>query len=80
MSTITPCLWFDDRIEEAITFYLDSFPSARLVETARPDPARPPLTAIIELEGQKFMLLNGGKTDFAFNEAVSFMIECDGQA
>lgn len=80
MNTIMPCLWFDDSIEEAITFYTGTFPSARLIETARPDAGRPPLTAIIELEGQKFMLLNGGKVDFAFNESVSFMIECDGQA
>lgn len=37
------------------------------------------LTAIFELDGQRFMALDGGPI-FTFNEAVSFYVECDDQA
>ena len=36
------------------------------------------LTAIFELNGQRFMALDGGPI-FSFNEAVSFYIECEDQ-
>ena len=37
------------------------------------------LTAIFELDGQRFMALDGGPI-FTFNEPVSFYVECDDQA
>lgn len=37
------------------------------------------LTAIFELNGQRFMALDGGPI-FTFNEAVSFYVECEDQA
>jgi predicted 3-demethylubiquinone-9 3-methyltransferase (glyoxalase superfamily) len=37
------------------------------------------LTAIFELDGQRFMALDGGPI-FQFNEAVSFYVECEDQA
>src|SRR5699024_1220583 len=52
--------------------------TARVVEVVRPEPDRPAFTAVIELENQRFMLLNGGP-EFPFTEAVSFVIDCDGQ-
>ena len=36
------------------------------------------LTAIFELDGQRFMALDGGPI-FTFNEAVSFYVECEDQ-
>ena len=78
MTKLMPCLWFDDRIVEAIQFYTDTFPSAKVLEVVRHGPDKPAFTAVIELEGQKFMLLNGGPR-FPFTEAVSFVIDCDGQ-
>jgi predicted 3-demethylubiquinone-9 3-methyltransferase (glyoxalase superfamily) len=78
MTKIMPCLWFDDRIEDAIKFYTETFKSAKVHEIVRQAPDKPAFTAVIELEGHKFMLLNGGP-QFKFNEAVSFMIDCDGQ-
>ena len=36
------------------------------------------LTAIFELDGQRFMALDGGPI-FKFNEAVSFYVECEDQ-
>jgi predicted 3-demethylubiquinone-9 3-methyltransferase (glyoxalase superfamily) len=79
MTKIMPCLWFDDRIDDAITFYTETFKSAKVHEVVRQDPKGPAFTAVIELEGQKFMLLNGGP-QFKFTEAVSFMVECADQA
>lgn len=73
-----PCLWFDDRIDDAIKFYSETFKSAKVHELVRHAPDKPAFTAIIELDGQKFFLLNGGP-QFKFTEAVSFMIDCDGQ-
>lgn len=79
MTSIMPCLWFDNRIDEAIEFYTTTFKSAKVHEVNRQDPKGPAFTAVIELEGQKFMLLNGGP-EFKFTEAVSFMIDCADQA
>ena len=80
---ITPCLWFDDRIEEAAHY------SARLFKgritnishygEAGPLPAGKVLTAHVEMLGTTFMLLNGGP-EFKFTEAISFYIDCKDQA
>ncbi|UXN72256.1 VOC family protein [Devosia sp. A8/3-2] len=78
MTDIMPCLWFDNRIDEAIEFYTSTFKSAKVHEVTHQDPNGPAFTAVIELEGHKFMLLNGGP-QFKFTEAVSFMINVDGQ-
>lgn len=78
MQSIMPCLWFDNRIDEAIEFYTSTFKDAKVLRVVRNAPDQPAFTAVIELQGQKFMLLNGGP-QFHFTEAVSFMIDCDGQ-
>ena len=85
---ITPCLWFDDRAEEAATFYTGIFPNSRIVTTTRYGKAgqevhgRPPGTVMVvtfELEGQAFTALNGGPV-FTFNEAISLQVTCETQA
>src|SRR5215217_2090470 len=73
-----PCLWIDDRIDDAVKFYTDTFKSAQIHTVNRQGPDQPAFTAVIELEGQKIMLLNGGPR-YPFTEAVSFVIDCDGQ-
>lgn len=78
MTKLMPCLWFDDRIDEAISFYTTTFRDSKVVELVRNTPDSPAFTAVIELAGQKIFLLNGGPR-FPFTEAVSIMIECDGQ-
>ena len=80
MSKIMPCLWFDNRIDDAIRFYTETFKSAKVHDIKRQTPDGPAFTAVIELEGQKFMLLNGSPTQFPFTEAVSFTIDCQDQA
>jgi predicted 3-demethylubiquinone-9 3-methyltransferase (glyoxalase superfamily) len=83
MQKIVPCLWFDDRIEEAAKFYTSVFPDAKITHTSRygdagPLPKGKVLTMMFELAGQEFMGLNGGP-QFKFSEAVSFFVRCETQ-
>jgi predicted 3-demethylubiquinone-9 3-methyltransferase (glyoxalase superfamily) len=83
MTKIMPCLWFNNRIDEAIDFYTSTFPQAKLKHVVRQKADGPAYTAVIELAGHEFFLLNGSGADepmFQFNESVSFMIECADQA
>jgi predicted 3-demethylubiquinone-9 3-methyltransferase (glyoxalase superfamily) len=80
---ITPNLWFDTEAEEAANFYISVFKNARMVSIARYTEAGPReagmvMTVEFELDGQRFVGINGGP-DFKFNEAVSFQIDCEDQ-
>jgi predicted 3-demethylubiquinone-9 3-methyltransferase (glyoxalase superfamily) len=86
--TITPCLWFDTEAEEAARFYVSIFPDAAIERVARygkegfevhGKPADSVLTVTFRLLGTEFVALNGGP-QFTFNEAVSFIIQCEDQA
>lgn len=83
MTTITPCLWFNNSIDDAIAFYTSTFKEGKVIAVQRHEPRGPAFTATIELAGHRFFLLNGSGAEasrFPFGEAVSFMIDCDGQA
>ena len=80
---ITPFLWFDTNAEEAANFYASVFKNSKVGTITRygdagPGPKGSVLTAAFELEGQNFVALNGGPL-FKFNEAVSFVINCETQ-
>ena len=81
MPTITPCLWFDGKAEEAATFYASLLPDSRIDKVLRAPGNYPSgkagdvLTVEFTLMGRPFVGLNGGP-HFKFNEAVSFQIEC----
>jgi predicted 3-demethylubiquinone-9 3-methyltransferase (glyoxalase superfamily) len=79
MQKITPFLWFDNNIEEAIDFYTSIFKNFKVHNINRlqgmGDKA---FMASFELEGQEFMALNGGP-QFKFTEAVSFYVNCKNQ-
>jgi len=84
---LATCLWFDTQAEEAANYYLTIFPNSRILDISRYDAAsaqasgRPEgsvLTVLFELDGHKFMGLNGGPI-FKFSEAVSIMVECETQ-
>jgi predicted 3-demethylubiquinone-9 3-methyltransferase (glyoxalase superfamily) len=85
-SRITPFLWFDQNAEEAVDFYLSIFKnSRRITELTNPTPddknygeKGKVLTIAFELDGQKFIALNGGPM-YKFNEAVSFVVSCETQ-
>jgi len=84
MPKITSCLWFDDQAEEAANFYISVFKNSKLGEIARygdagPGPKGGAMTVTFELDGRPFMGLNGGPV-FKFNEAVSFVVDCQDQA
>ena len=68
---IYPCLWFDGKAQEAAEFYCSVFKDSKIVSSN-------PMVVIFELTGKKFMGLNAGP-QFTFNEAVSFVIDCDTQ-
>jgi predicted 3-demethylubiquinone-9 3-methyltransferase (glyoxalase superfamily) len=80
---ITPFLWFDKNAEEAVNFYLSIFKNSRkITEMRTPDDSIAPkgslLTIEFELDGQKFIALNGGPI-YKFTDAISFWIRCKSQ-
>ena len=79
----TTCLWFDTEGEEAANFYTSVFKDSRIGSISRysdgPRPAGTVITVEFELNGQKFVALNGGP-EFKFTEAISFQIPCADQA
>jgi predicted 3-demethylubiquinone-9 3-methyltransferase (glyoxalase superfamily) len=82
-SPITTCLWFDNQAEEAANYYLGIFKDSTLGGIVRyteagPGPAGSVLTVEFELNGQKFVGVNGGPM-FTFSEAISFQIRCADQ-
>jgi predicted 3-demethylubiquinone-9 3-methyltransferase (glyoxalase superfamily) len=81
---IMPCLWFDFNAEEAVEHYLSIFKSGLVVSTTRygktgPGPAGAVMTILFEIEGQRFLALNGGP-HFKFTHAISLIVDCESQA
>ena len=81
---LTTCLWFDGQAEEAANHYISIFERSKLGKIGRyneagPGPAGSVLAVEFELNGQKFVGLNGGP-QFRFNEAISFQVFCEDQA
>ncbi len=66
-----PCLWYDGQARAAAEMYCAIFPNSKIISDSG-------MVIIFELNGQKFMGLNGGP-HFKFNEAVSFVISCKDQ-
>jgi predicted 3-demethylubiquinone-9 3-methyltransferase (glyoxalase superfamily) len=84
MSKITPFLWFNDQAEEAMNFYTGIFKNSKPGHISRYSEAGPGkpgsvMVAEFELEGQRFLALNGGPT-FKFTEAISLVVNCETQA
>ena len=88
MQKFTPCLWFDDKAEEAASFYISIFKNSKIQNIARYGEAgatasgRPKgtvMTVAFQLDGQEFVALNGGP-QFKFTEAISFVVNCADQA
>jgi predicted 3-demethylubiquinone-9 3-methyltransferase (glyoxalase superfamily) len=76
MPKITPFLWFDDRAEEAMHFYISIFKNGQVLGVHRADGKV--LTVTFELDGQRIMGLNGGPL-YRFTEAVSLFVDCETQ-
>ncbi len=83
MQKIVPCLFFDGKAEDAVNFYTSVFKSAKTGHISRygenmPMPKGSVMTAELEIEGQKFLALNGPPM-FTFSPAISFMVNCETQ-
>lgn len=68
---IYACLWFDGQAQEAANFYCSIFKNSKVTNDT-------PMVVNFELDGKKFMGLNGGP-QFKFNESISFVVECNDQ-
>ncbi len=82
-NAFTTCLWFDTEGEAAANYYTSIFKDSKLGRVGRyteagPGPAGTVMAVEFELNGQKFVALNGGP-QFTFNEAISFQIPCADQ-
>lgn len=76
---ITPCIWFDNNASEAVKFYMNVFENGKIITSlnntedsnaSAPDSV---LTIGFELEGFRFLALNGGAT-FRPNPSISFFV------
>ena len=78
MQKIVTCLWMDNWIEDAVNLYVSLFKNSKITNVAHYGDGRV-LTINFELEGQRYMALNGGP-NFPFTEAVSLFVNCVDQA
>lgn len=76
---ITPFLWFDGQAEEAINFYTNIFNNSKITMLNRAGKDGSVMSGAFELDGQQFMVLNGGP-QFKFTEAISMFVDCKDQA
>ena len=78
MQKITPFLWFNNNALEAATFYVSIFENSKILEINRNEENGKVFIVAFQIEGQKFLALNGGPV-FKFTEAVSFLVDCKNQ-
>jgi predicted 3-demethylubiquinone-9 3-methyltransferase (glyoxalase superfamily) len=81
MQKITTFLWFDTQAEEAAKFYVSIFKNSSIGKIARVGEASPKssvLTVSFQLEGQRFVALNGGPK-YKFTPAISLYVDCESQ-
>ena len=85
MTAISPCLWFDDCLEEAAEFYTSVFPSSSIGHLTRhsSEATGEPgavLAGEFTVAGMTFRAINGGPAHAHFSEAISFSVTCQDQA
>jgi predicted 3-demethylubiquinone-9 3-methyltransferase (glyoxalase superfamily) len=86
---ITPFMWFEKNAEEAMNFYVSVFPNSKIVTIQRyPEGITEGpmagfdgkvLTGVFELQGQRFMAIDGGAGVFTPSGAISYLVECETQ-
>ena len=82
MQKITPFLWFDDKAEEAMNFYVAIFKNSKAGNIYRSGDAGgngKVMSVTFELDGQPFMAMNGGP-HFTFSPAISMFVNCETQS
>lgn len=83
MQTITTFLTFNNEAEEAAQFYTSLFKQSAIKSITHyseggPAPAGSVMSVSFELDGQKFIALNGGSS-FHFSDGISLFITCETQ-
>jgi len=68
---IYPCLWYNGQAQAAAKFYCSIFKNSKITADNQ-------MVVTFELNGKKFMGLNGGP-QYKFSPATSFVIECESQ-
>ncbi len=73
-------LWFEKNVAEAARFYCSVFPDSEVtrITTLKDTPGGDCDVVLFRLSGQPFMALGNGNAP-AFNESVSFVIQCENQ-
>ena|SRR6476661_3964559 len=83
MQKVTPFLWFDDKAEEAMNFYLAIFKNSKAGNIYRNGDSAggsgKVMSVTFELDGQPFMAINGGP-HFTFSPAISMFVNCETQS
>lgn len=78
MQKITPFLWYDGNVAEAMELYRSVFPGSKVLNTT-PGPNGSLMSATFELDGQRFIAFNGGP-QLKLTPAVSMYVSCETQA
>ncbi len=84
MQKIVPFLWFDDKAEEAVNFYVSIFKNSSIDNISRygeagPMPSGSAMVVEFQLEGQDFMAINGGEPAVP-SQAIALFVNCESQA
>ncbi len=89
MQKVTPFIWFEENAEEAMNFYVSTFPNSKIHQIDRyagdqgiPSEAQlkgKVLNGIFEVYGLKLMCLDGGP-QFKPGGNISLLVEFDSQA
>ena len=78
MSKVTPFLMFNNQLQDAISFYTDTFPDSKIKHIARSGEDGPIISAEFVVGGQSFMGYNGG-LHFKFSDGFSLFVDCENQ-
>jgi predicted 3-demethylubiquinone-9 3-methyltransferase (glyoxalase superfamily) len=88
MQEVTPFLWFEDKADEAVDYYISTFRDSKILDQQKlenvPGPAGKVYTITFEIKGLRLMALNGGPVDNgefnpSFTGGISLMVHCDTQ-
>jgi predicted 3-demethylubiquinone-9 3-methyltransferase (glyoxalase superfamily) len=83
MPKIQTFIWFDDRAEEAVNFYVSLFKDSKVTNVTKMDPSAPPqgkaMMLTFTLDGQEFLALNGGPGVVTGNGPLSLFVNCETQ-
>ena len=71
MQKITPFLWYNGHVEDAVALYKSVFPNTMVLSAS-------PMSATIEIEGQQLIIFNGGPK-YPLSPAASLYVNCESQ-